>query len=184
MKTASRKKAAPATSFARVAVPVRIPAAHLKTFRFFCEAYELPLGHLLQEQAYAEADCILDMPFSMLEMLDETPPAPDGEEIALEFCPVAHEILSRLAILLRRPLPEFLQGLLHVSHASFRRSMDDALKEEDGINGPDMESWADEAIKFERLARRNKTPTSRGNTGWIAFGIEKPSARKARAALR
>lgn len=139
---------------------------------------------LLQAEAYGQAGTIDDDPFGMLEFMEEVLGHHDLEEVTLEFCPEAHAILIRLAELLRWPLPEFLHGLLDLGGFVLDDHIKDALSQ-DGIFGWDMECWAEAAMKFERLAKQNKTQGSDEPTdGWDSFNITRPEKRAARLKLK
>ncbi len=165
----------------RVSVKTRIRTADLRTVEFFCDAYDLPVAQLLQEQAYGQAETIVDCPFSVLERMDDNTGTKDTSEIVLEFCPEAHAILSRVAEILRRTLSELLQGLMGEAGFSLRYSLDEALKTPDGIHDQDLEGWANQAIAFERLAKRNRVHAKRD--GWDTFTIDPPEARQTKLAL-
>ena len=163
-----------------MAVTTRILTEYLRTAESYCESYDLPLAHLLQEQAYAQAETIMDCPFSTLERMDDHVKATETSEVVLQFCPEVYAILSRIAKILRRPLPELLHGLLDEAGWCLQAAVGDGLKTDDEIDRQDLESWADEAIAFERLAKRGKTPSTRGgDDGWDAFSIERPHVRAA-----
>lgn len=50
--------------------------------------------------------------FFVLETINDATKDEATSEATLQFCPEAHAILSRVAEILRRPLPELLHGLL------------------------------------------------------------------------
>lgn len=169
----------------RISVTVPARKVDLQVFELYAENYDVPLNRLLQCEAFAQADSFLDDPLTSLEWMDELTESTETREVTLEFCPLAHALLSRVAELLRRPMPELLQGLLAEGGDMLKRNTEDALREPEGLFSEDMESWANEAIKFERLAARDKVPNNRGDTagGWETFGLRQPEKRAASLAL-
>jgi hypothetical protein len=176
VKTLTKSNQAAKSKPGRIAVKTRIQTAHLRCVELVCGEYDLPIAHLLQEQAYSQAETIVDCPFATVERMDAHVEAKDTSEVVLEFCPEAHAILSRVAELLRRPLPELLHGLLDEAGWCLLSSVEEALNTPEGMHDRDIVEWADQAIAFERLAKRNKVPATRGcEDGWGSFAIERPS---------
>lgn len=170
MKAARKPKA--------LTVEVRIGAEHFWAFDHVCRHYQLPLEHLLQSEAYGQAETLTDDLFAMLQDFDDRHPLPGCHRVTLTFCPDAHALLSRIAGLLRRPLPELLSGLLSDSGDSLQFAITDAMKEPEGLDQEDFEGWVDRAIKFERCARRNVAPGPHfKGSGWATYNLTPPAVR-------
>lgn len=155
-----------------VPVTTRIPRKYLRAFEFYSEYYHVDPFEVMQADAYGQAVTFTDDVFWALEFMEDCHSLEDLQEITLEFSPVVHRLLSRVAELLRRPLDELLHGLLCAAGHVLEDYTNDAL-EKGGMEGPEMSFWADKAIQFARDARRDKSPmNTRGEDCWDAFRLQ------------
>jgi len=160
------------TGSKRRTITTALSRKYLRTYEFFAWHHALPVQQIMQSQLYGEVCTLTDDIFRSLEWWDSQMLNEDLEVVTLEFCPEVFALLKRIAVLLRRPLAELAQSLLSLSGDTLAKEIQDALLE-DSMDGSALAWRADDAIKFERLARQNRTEGSRGTaTAWEAFGIQ------------
>lgn len=181
-KPAAQKPTMPRTKLARktktFTVETQVSPEHHWAFNHLCRHYHLPLERILECEAYGQAETLTDDLFAMLEQFDDRGTPTAGHKVTLTFCADAHALLSRLAELLRRPLPELLAGLLADSGDCLQHAITDSTREPDGMDSEDIAGWADRAIQFERFARRNIAPgTHFKGSGWTTYNLTPPAVR-------
>ncbi|MCP5534251.1 MAG: hypothetical protein H7A48_13865 [Akkermansiaceae bacterium] len=151
----------------RIEVKTMIPASHLQPFEEYARNHSLDIHQILQSEAFSQAEAMADDPFGSLEGMERDASGDESREIRLAFCEEGHAFLSRVSMLLRRPLPELIAGLIGLGSdilldATARMSPDCA----------DMDGWARRAEEFEALAALNAMPTRRGRPdAWAVMNI-------------
>ena len=163
----------------RKSITVKIPKHTARVFRFYAINYSLTPECVMQSEVFQRIGSITDDPFGILAGLDETAQRliaeDDREEVALQYCPEAMDLLRRVSAILRRPVRELVASCLVAGADTLADYVQDALNG-DGLHGENMNEWADAAIQFERMARQNRVPGDKDFDGWDMLNIQRPSA--------
>lgn len=151
----------------RIEVKTMIPASFVQPFDEYARNRSIDLHQILQSEAFSQAEAMADDPFGSLEGMERDASGDESREIRLAFCEECHAFLLRVSMLLRRPLPELIAGLIGLGSdtlldATARMSPDCA----------DMDGWARRAEEFEALASLNAMPTRPGRPdAWAVMNI-------------
>jgi hypothetical protein len=179
VKTTPRKSQAipfPPVPATFIPVEARISAKHLKTATEFCNHYDLPIDRFLSEQVYGQAETINDGSLFTLERIHEEAGIMSPKDVTLYFCEDVHALLSRIAQIIRIPLPRFANHMIAASIDTLDDYMDECRRKPEDLDSRDMADWADRAIKFHRLQKQNQTRGWKSEAdGWAAFGLTRPS---------
>lgn len=163
-------------------IETQIPSKHLRTFKFYANHYEIPVNRLMECEAYEQATTINDDPLCALEFIDRLHSEEDLCSITLEFSNQISELLHKISNLLRRPLPELLQGLITQGGLSLADHIEQAFKSGGIENDSYLGAWAVDSIKFASLAKSDSSPMRIIGEGkfkteidcWSVFNITPP----------
>lgn len=133
-----------------VTVPLHPQTAH--PFEVFAKKFQIPPEWLMQSEASLEIECFSDSCLDYMEWIEQKTPNGKTIPVELHFCPETHLLFTRVAQLLRRSVPDLIQGLLVIAAYQIAGAMSDA---EEAHDWRDCINTAMRAKGAEELARRN-----------------------------
>lgn len=135
----------------------------------------------MQSLLYGQATTITDDPFGTLEHLEGYQPASQTEPVKLAFSAPVHALLDRISSLLRRPLDDLAEGLLAESGDMLAYFIKAALEGAGMDAEREIDSWAQESIRFESAAHAGRLPLDKqGLDSWQVFNLKPLQPAKAR----
>jgi len=136
-----------------------LPAADLLVFRTLAEHFGTTPEAIMQCEALGQLNCIFDSPFRFLAGYDECfRNGTDMVPVQLTFVPEAHSLLETTAAIVRRPLPEFVSGMLISFAETLASEAREAVKRGGFDESVVVVEMAEHWLKFEFEARRGRVP--------------------------